>query len=223
MAALETREFNLIVLGDSNVGKTTMIESVANKMSTEQTSKGNYHFKYELGLNSNKAVYFNTWEVDCDKHNNFDSQKCDAVIFMYDITNLKSFKSLEDWILKLNHNSKQQLVMIMVGNKSDCSGRQVKNNEAFEFAKKHNINLLETSAKMGSNIDALFKEVSYQLSNKIAYFPEGENVRLIANNSSYRFLDWGRRTKNCTIKILSVGVTVGIISTVTTVILLRTL
>jgi small GTP-binding protein len=183
MGELKTREFNLVVLGNSKVGKTTMIERVVNKETTEPTrNQKNYHFKFELDRNTNTNVYFNIWDVDCDTNLQV-SQKFEAAIFMYDITNLKSFKlledSLEDWILKLKRDRLEQLVMIMVGNKYDCSDRQVENDVAKELAKKNGMLLLEISAKKRSNTDLLFKNIGHQLIGKL---DQGKGKGTIVNN-----------------------------------------
>jgi small GTP-binding protein len=165
MNALKILDLKLIVLGNSNVGKTTMIECVANRKFTEAKRKGSYRFKFKLSSSTN--VNLKIQVLNCDKDKNFDDwEKFDGVIFMYDITNLPSFNSLENWILKLKRHRPKQLIKVMVGNKSDCCGRQVENDKAFEIAKKNDMLLLETSAKTGSNIDALFKNITYSLYSK---------------------------------------------------------
>jgi hypothetical protein len=62
----------------------------------------------------------------------------------------------------------------MVGNKSDCSGRQVDNNEANIFAKENNMSLFETSA--------IFKNISLKLHNKLGDFHQEESKESIVNN-----------------------------------------
>jgi len=183
MDALKKQEFNLIVVGNSNVGKTTMIESFENKKSTKPKTTANYRFIFKVDSNTN--VCFNVWEVNCDKCEILKgTQIFDAAIFMYDITNSLSFKSLEYWILNLKPIGSEKLTMIMVGNKSDCSGRQVENDEAYKFAKKFNMLLLEISAKTGSNIDILFKNISYKLLIKNSEkFSSGEDKELNQDGS----------------------------------------
>lgn len=175
MNELKILDLKLIVLGKSNVGKTTMIESVANQKFTEaKRRKGSYIFKFKLS--SNTIVNFKIQGLNCDEDKNFDDwEKFDGVIFMYDITNLPSFNSLENWILKLKRNRPKELKKFMVGNKSDCSGRQVENDKAFEFAKENDMLLLEISAKTGSNINALFKNITYSLYSKGNYMKSTED------------------------------------------------
>ena len=47
-------------------------------------------------------------------------------------------------------------VLLLIGNKSDLEGQQVSAGEALEFAKKHNMGFVQTSAAMGTNISEAF-------------------------------------------------------------------
>lgn len=83
-----------------------------------------------------------------------------GAFLVYDITNYDSFKKLEFWIKEMKENAKQNLVLILVGNKNDRENeRQVSKEEGLSFMRKNSISLFfETSAKTGDNIEIVIKE-----------------------------------------------------------------
>jgi small GTP-binding protein len=89
-------------------------------------------------------------------------RKAKGVILVYDITNLKSFESLsERWMAQLNdHASADDLAKLLVGNKSDLEGsREVTKEKALQFCQQYNMELLETSAKSGTNVLPAFEKL----------------------------------------------------------------
>ena len=82
---------------------------------------------------------------------------------MYDITNQSSFLSLEKWLQEIQAQSEPDVEIILIGNKKDlASDRQVKFEEALDFANKHRLKFFETSAKENKdrNIDLMFEELT---------------------------------------------------------------
>lgn len=72
-----------------------------------------------------------------------------AVVFVYDITNAASFRSLPAWIEECKqHSLGQEVPRILVGNKCDLRhAAQVGTEAAQQFADSHSMPLFETSAK----------------------------------------------------------------------------
>lgn len=62
----------------------------------------------------------------------------DAVILVYDVTSLKSFESLKNWIAECDENSLKDVPRILVGNKCDETPA-VKINTAQIFADEHDM------------------------------------------------------------------------------------
>lgn len=84
-----------------------------------------------------------------------------SAILVFDLTNYKSFKSIEIWhrnlFDKLNSDAHAYFPFIIVGNKSDMrSLRTVSTEEAEELAAKLGGIYVETSAKDNQNINTLF-------------------------------------------------------------------
>lgn len=97
-----------------------------------------------------------------------------------DITKRATFENAERWLKELRDHAVQNIVIMLVGNKSDLKHlRAVSTDEAKEFAEKNTLSFIETSALDSSNVDTAFlsnlKEI-YNLCNK--------NVGTGQNNTS---------------------------------------
>lgn len=76
-----------------------------------------------------------------------------AVVFVYDVTNAASFRSLPAWIEECKqHALGSEVPRILVGNKCDLHDSvQVSGDLAQQFADSHSMPLFETSAKEPSS------------------------------------------------------------------------
>ncbi len=79
-------------------------------------------------------------------------------LLVYDISNSKSFKELEKWILegrRFGLGCKVQLC----ANKTDLMDDEIQISNANDFAKKHGMKIFETSALNGSNVMLMFEQL----------------------------------------------------------------
>ena len=85
-----------------------------------------------------------------------------GALFVYDITNFKSFENVKNWIKDSEMYGKFD--SILCGNKVDLdSQRAIKFDTLKEFGIKQKIPVIETSAKTGDNIDKAFKMIVDQI------------------------------------------------------------
>lgn len=116
---------------------------------------------------------------------------------MYDITNRRTFESVERWLKELREHADSKIVVMLVGNKCDLTdSRQVDVEEGTACAAKFGLSFLETSALDATNVEQSFKTVLteiYKLAsvNNVAarktsagYDPHGERIKLSDNPSS---------------------------------------
>lgn len=66
------------------------------------------------------------------------SRGTDAVVLVYDVTNLASFNSLKKWVEESNVNCMPDIPKILIGNKCDET-IAVPTNEAQKFADLHDM------------------------------------------------------------------------------------
>lgn len=91
-----------------------------------------------------------------------------AAIIMFDITNIRSFHSVNSWhkqlFENLNEQNKNHFPIVIVGNKSDCKNhRSIDYEDAIKLAEKLNCLYVETSVKDDVNIKSVFEKIIEKL------------------------------------------------------------
>jgi Ras-related protein Rab-6A len=87
-----------------------------------------------------------------------------AALVVYDIANTASFQSVDKWIKEIRTERGNEIILMIVGNKTDLSERrQVTIEQGEAKAREHGVMFLETSAKAGFNIKALFRKIAHAL------------------------------------------------------------
>ena len=103
-----------------------------------------------------------------------------GALLVFDITRRSTFNSVTSWLHDLRQIAEDNIVVILVGNKSDLapsstiSGgdkknqRQVTEEEAQEWCRQNKVmQYVETSAKSGENVERAFLEVSERIYQNI--------------------------------------------------------
>ena len=179
----------LLIIGDSSVGKTSIITRFTN-------GTFNPNYLATVGLDNftkdetidDKNIKVKLWDTAGQERfkslaNGF-FRNAQGIMLVYDITNHESFESLKFWIesIKNNLGNDLKIPIIIIGNKIDLEGREVKPEEAESFCKKLNIPYFETSAKTGENIDnsirALVKMVLNNNTDNKVDNNEKSNIKL---------------------------------------------
>ena len=162
-----------VIIGDSGVGKSNiLLRYINNTFSDEFKTTVGVEFGAK-NLEVNGRIYrIQIW--DTAGQENFRSiarayyknSVCACVV--YDITNRNSFNSIQSWIDDCVKQSPKSILFILIGNKNDLNeSREVQYEEGVEFAKKRNMIFLETSAKTGNNISAIFDKSIRQIDKNI--------------------------------------------------------
>ena len=86
-----------------------------------------------------------------------------AVVFVYDVTNITSFNSLDQWMRDYrSFGNVKQSVALLLGNKTDLQ-RVVPREDAVAWAVGHNMCYEEVSAQNSDNVRAAFATVIRRL------------------------------------------------------------
>lgn len=78
-------------------------------------------------------------------------------------TDAKSFQNTRKWIDDVRAERGNDVIVVLVGNKTDLSKREVTTQQGEDEAKKNNLMFVETSAKLGHNVKTLFKRIAQAL------------------------------------------------------------
>eukprot|EP00818_Percolomonas_sp_WS_P008213 CAMPEP_0117445818 /NCGR_PEP_ID=MMETSP0759-20121206/6001_1 /TAXON_ID=63605 /ORGANISM="Percolomonas cosmopolitus, Strain WS" /LENGTH=167 /DNA_ID=CAMNT_0005238025 /DNA_START=235 /DNA_END=736 /DNA_ORIENTATION=- len=99
-----------------------------------------------------------------------------VAVIVYDIANRQSFLNTSKWLDDVRTERGEDVVIILVGNKTDLGDkyRQVSTKEGEEKAMENGILFIETSAKVGYNIKALFMKLAENLPTKTGNSPQQE-------------------------------------------------
>jgi len=162
-------KYKLVFLGDQSVGKTSIITRFMYDTfdSTYQATIGIDFLSKTMYL-EDRTVRLQLWDTAGQER--FRSlipsyiRDSSVAIIVYDITSRASFLNTAKWIDDVRGERGTDVIMMLVGNKTDLADkRQVSIEEGEAKAKEYDIMFIETSAKAGFNIKALFRKVASAL------------------------------------------------------------
>ena len=161
---MEELKFKIVFVGDSTVGKTSIIRKFL-KLEMDTTSTlGATSSKVETVIEGKKIV-MNVWDTaGQDTFRNLVpiyAKNSNAAVIVFDQTNVTTWENVSKWYDYLL-NTVGEISTILVANKSDMECK-IDLNTVYLWASEHNIDIIRTSAKEGTNIDTLFDNISQLL------------------------------------------------------------
>ena len=144
-----------ILLGESGVGKTNLI-NVAAGHKFEENSSSTYinSFVEKVFINNKQKYILQIWDtIGQEKFRPLTRiffKDAKIVIFVYDKSDQNSYKNLKYWTDEVTKILGDDIIKAIVGNKADLDEEEVDENEAREFAKSINSKFKMTSAKKDS-------------------------------------------------------------------------
>eukprot|EP00123_Amoebidium_parasiticum_P012308 comp21269_c0_seq1/m.29009 comp21269_c0_seq1/g.29009 ORF comp21269_c0_seq1/g.29009 comp21269_c0_seq1/m.29009 type:complete len:208 (-) comp21269_c0_seq1:545-1168(-) len=171
MAAADNplRKFKLVFLGEQSVGKTSLITRFMYDTfdSTYQATIGIDFLSKTMYL-EDRTLRLQLWDTAGQER--FRSlipsyiRDSSVAVVVYDITNRTSFLQTTKWIEDVRTERGNDVIIILVGNKTDLGEkRQVTKEEGEGKARELNVMHIETSAKAGHNVKQLFRQVAAAL------------------------------------------------------------
>ena len=166
----------LIMIGESGVGKTSLIRRYTNNIfnTNHLETIGIEFFNKEERIND-QIIQIKLWdtagqEIFHSLTKNF-YRKADGIIIVYDITNKESFERIQDWVKSVydNTDTYKEIQMIIVGNKIDLEERrEVSKEEGLKIGKYFEIDFFEASAKNAEGVrNFMIKIIEDILNNKV--------------------------------------------------------
>ena len=151
--AEDENKIKIILLGQSGVGKTNIINIAIGKPFNEKEGSTIASSFVEKKIKVDGAEYLlNLWDTIGQEQfrqlTKLFYSNSNIVIFVYDITNKKSFEELNYWLKDVENHLGNDFIKAIIGNKKDLFLKEeVKEEEGEEFAKNIGAKFLYFSAK----------------------------------------------------------------------------
>mmetsp|Transcript_9846 Transcript_9846/g.16858 ORF Transcript_9846/g.16858 Transcript_9846/m.16858 type:complete len:179 (-) Transcript_9846:73-609(-) len=170
--------FKYIIIGDTGVGKSCLLLQFTDKrfQPVHDLTIGVEFGSRTITIDDNQ-IKLQIW--DTAGQEKFRSitrsyyRGAAGALLVYDITRRDTFEHLQSWLEDCRRYSNKDIVIMLIGNKSDLANkRAVSKEEGEAFAAKNGLTFLETSAKTAENVEAAFIDSA----RKIHETSEGGNT-----------------------------------------------
>ena len=158
----EIPKYKLIFLGDQGVGKSCILNRFMNDTFTEE-------YQATIGLDfQSKNVQIDNQDIHLLLYDTAGQEKfrslipmytrdANIILLVYEVTSKDSFLHLNHWLNDLTTVKKDEVIFVVVGNKTDLEDkREVSREEGEQFAKDNDYLFAEVSAKNGKGFQDLF-------------------------------------------------------------------
>lgn len=155
----------VVLIGDSAVGKSQLLARFArNEFTLESKATIGVEFQTKTLTIDHKTVKAQIWDTaGQERYRAVTSayyRGAVGAMLVYDITKRQTFDHLAKWLEELRGHADKNIVIMLVGNKSDLGSlRAVPTEDAKEFAERENLFFMETSALEATNVESAFLTV----------------------------------------------------------------
>ncbi len=195
--------FKFILIGNSETGKSSFLNCcINNKFSPDTESTIGIEFGYKIfdfkykkdGKSYSDTVKVQIWDTAGQERflsvssSYYRGTIC--AIFLYDITNRKSFNDVEKWLRRFDDKCEelQTRFIAIAGNKLDLAQeeREIQISEGADLAKRISANYFtETSCRNGKNVEKLVRNCAYEIYKMII----DKNITIASEMPGIRFSD----------------------------------
>eukprot|EP01040_Poterioochromonas_malhamensis_P013790 gene13790-15207_t len=124
MADSKPREVKVVLLGDTGVGKSSLVlRFVTNNFKPYSESTIGASFMSKLITVNSKPIKFQIWDTaGQEKYHSLAPmyyRGAAAAILVYDITRMSTFRTLQNWVEELRSKGPKDIALAIAGNKAD--------------------------------------------------------------------------------------------------------
>ena len=164
-------QFRLIVIGDSTVGKSSLLRAFCDGKFCDESDPtvGVDFYAKIVEVKPGIRIKLQIWDTAGQER--FRSitrsyyRNSVGGLILFDTTNYDTFEHANDWFQEARRQIEpNQAVFILVGTKSDKESlRQVPVEQAQQFADYHNLLYVESSSKTGHNVEKVFSDIGLKV------------------------------------------------------------
>ncbi len=160
-------KIKLIIVGESKVGKTSLINQYLEKKFDFDITFTITSDKFEkiIKLDNDKELKIEIWDTAGQEKylslNRIFYSDAKICIIVYDITNKKSYENaINIWFNEIKGNSNENIIIGLAGNKCDLFlNEEINETEVRNFCSLNNIQFNLTSTFLNIGIDSLFSDL----------------------------------------------------------------
>ena len=161
--------FKVVLIGDSGVGKSNLLSRFTrNEFALDSKSTIGVEFATKSIVADGKTIKAQIWDTaGQERYRAITSayyRGAVGALLVYDLTKHATFENVERWLKELRDHAEANIVVMLVGNKSDLKPqRAVPTEEAMAMAEQHNLAFIETSALDATNVDLAFETILIEI------------------------------------------------------------
>jgi len=174
--------FKVVLIGDTGVGKSNLLSRFTrNEFNLDSKSTIGVEFATKSIQAEGKTIKAQIWDTaGQERYRAITSayyRGAVGALLVYSMDQHGTFENVERWLKELRDHAEANIVVMLVGNKSDLRHlRAVETEEATKFAEDNGLAFIETSALDASGVDTAFQRILteiYRLQSKKNMAEEG--------------------------------------------------
>ena len=193
------KEYKILLLGESNVGKTTIFNRyIFDRLDKNQGSTIGVDFEAKNFKYKNQTYSIKLFDTAGQER--FQSitkayyHMGDGFLIVFDLTNENSLKAIGDWISSLKED-KKEFKFLIIGNKNDLKN-QIPENVINEYLKDYKDIYIKTSAIKNENIKESIKKLIDLLDNDENNLENNDNKEEVIKITNPKKSKNSRKNKN---------------------------
>ncbi|KAH6949816.1 ras family protein [Fusarium avenaceum] len=154
-----------VLIGDSGVGKSNLLSRFTrNEFNLDSKSTIGVEFATRSIQVDSKTIKAQIWDTaGQERYRAITSayyRGAVGALLVYDISKHQTYENVTRWLKELRDHADANIVIMLVGNKSDLRHlRAVPTEEAKSFASENHLSFIETSALDASNVELAFQNI----------------------------------------------------------------
>ena len=164
----------LVLLGNASVGKSSILQRFSSDVyNAHKPPTVGAAFTTKVVICNKRKIKMDIWDTaGQEKYRSMTPlyyRGAYAAIIVYDITDKKSYEGAINWIKEIKQIEGDKIKIVLCGNKVDLqnSSRQIDSDIPSQYAKENGFIFIETSAKTGCGIKAVFQQIGQSIPENI--------------------------------------------------------